>query len=208
MKSSDLCARIGEVAIIVDDVISDREALLTARLGREDATSLLLGLGVALQQAANLGVLVTVDDQDSVDIGPERRFNQQGHNDQLIIAASLFCLFEHGLLDAWVQDSFKATSRAVIGKHELSQGGSVQCPVVINYCFAKRLAYLIKCRLTRHDDFARDDVGIDDGGAELGEQVSDRPRSRVAWSGRCLLAPAPTGTCPDSYSKALRRKAS
>ncbi len=173
MQRSDLGAERVEADIVVDDVISDAQAHFPACLGGKNTARLLLGFRVAGQQPAYLRVLVAIDDQYAIDEISERRCSQQRYHDKLIVAAGRFGLPDHLFPDARVQYGFQLFTCVVVRKHELAHYSAVEPAVVADDLLAERLSNVIEPRPTRHDDFASDDIRIDNGCPQFDEQVRD-----------------------------------
>ena len=87
VQAPDLLARVVEVALVGDDVVGDGQPLGAARLCRQDAARLRLGFGVSREKARNLGFFLAVNDEYAVHEGPQRRLEQQWHDNDLVGSA-------------------------------------------------------------------------------------------------------------------------
>ncbi len=173
MKRGNLASRFGDTLVVVNHVVSNGQALFPRRLRCQDTARLLLGFRVASQQALDLRVFAAVHDKYSVDKRLQRRTDEQWYHDELIRAVGLVCLTPGFGLYAGVQDSLEALPRLVVGKNQLAHGRTVQGAVSIDDRVTERGNDVGECRLAGLYDLARNDVGIDDSGAELGEHVGD-----------------------------------
>ena len=160
-----------EVRVVADDVVGYRQAGFAAGLSREDAAGLFLGLGVARQQAFDLGVLAAVNDEYAIHLVAQWRFDQQRYDEQLVSAGGCVGLPHRLLADPGVQNAFEALAGAGIGKYDVAHGQPVEAPIAVNDGIAERVADFIERRLTGLDDFACDHIGIDDHGTKFGEPV-------------------------------------
>ena len=66
MKRRDLLSQFGDVAIVVNHVISDRQALCAAHLGCQDTSRIGFRTAVTGHEAPYLRVFVAIDNQDPV----------------------------------------------------------------------------------------------------------------------------------------------
>ena len=67
MQGKDLIPRFLQLSVIPDDVIGYGQAILAAGLRHNHAACLFLGFRVSREQAPDLGLLVAVDEQHTVD---------------------------------------------------------------------------------------------------------------------------------------------
>ena len=84
MKRRDLLSQISDSAIVPDNVVSNRQALCTAGLGREHASCPVIRFAVTGRQAPFLRVFIAIDNEDAIDKIPEGGIYQQWHYDDLI----------------------------------------------------------------------------------------------------------------------------
>ena len=103
VQRQDLFARVIERAVIEDDVVRDGEPLGSARLSGKHPPRLVFGFGVPGQQPRHKGTLVAIHDQYQFHEVPERRFNQQRHDDDMVAASGGTGLFPGSLADPRVQ---------------------------------------------------------------------------------------------------------
>lgn len=169
MKCSYLGACGGQIVIVSDHIVGNGETLLTTRLSRQDTAGLILGLRVTHEQAPYLGVLVAVDNQNSIDERPQGRVDQERYYNQLIITTCSIRLTVGFFLDARVQDRFESMARILIRKYDLAHFAAAKRAIRIDHGLAKGISDFIEGRLARHYDFTRNDIGIDDGCTEFGE---------------------------------------
>ncbi len=84
VQRGNLCRGGFEVAIVMDDIISDGQTLATARLRRQNAARLIFRVGVPGEQPPDLGVFIAVNHDNTVYKSLERRICQQRHDNDLI----------------------------------------------------------------------------------------------------------------------------
>lgn len=160
-----------EAVIVVNHIIGKRQAVFLARLSCKNPSCLLDGLGVAGQQAPDLSLLFTINDQDSVDELRQGRADQQRHNDKLVIATGVVGLLTRFRTNQGMQDGFEIESCCVVVEDHFPQGGTVQLTSRIDHVVPKSLTDFVECGLARGNDLAGNDVSIDNRNAELGKQV-------------------------------------
>ena len=115
----DLVLRLVEGTVVNDNVVGDLESFLAARLGGKHAARLLGRFGVARQQPLELCFLTAVDDKYPVDKLPERGFDEEGHDDELVVAAGCLGLATRLRADARMQDGLEVAACIVVGSPRL-----------------------------------------------------------------------------------------
>ena len=149
-----------QIGIVVNDVVGNGEALVTAGLRGQNTARLLDGLGIPRLEPPNLGVFAAVDNENAIDKGSEGRFDQKWHDYDLIIAAGLTGLTHRLPLDPRMQNRFQPRSGLVVGEYSSPHRLPVEVAVAGEDGVAEGFPDLIQRRLSGHDDLTRDDVGV------------------------------------------------
>ena len=71
IQLNDPGIRLCQAALVADDVVSNRQAFVAAGLSGQDSLGLLPRLRIAIQEPIDLGLLVAIDDKDTVDKTPQ-----------------------------------------------------------------------------------------------------------------------------------------
>lgn len=174
VQGLDLLAGVVEVRIIVYYVIGYRETLLAARLRRQYSSGLFFAFDVTSDQSVNLGRLVAVDDQNSIDKLPERRLSQKGNDYDLVCALRCTSLSDCFLLNDRVKNILEPAPHLLVREHKSSHRRSIQSATRIDHIGRKLLSNSFEARFTGLNYRARDHVGVDNCCAEIGEHVGDR----------------------------------
>ncbi len=174
IQLTDGCPRRLEFPPIVDNLVRDGEPFFTTRLGGEDTLRILRGFVIAVHQPLHLGVFVAVDDEDPVNELPERRTRQQRYDDELVRAAGSVRLSPGLEANAGMQDCLEFAPRVIVRKYERAHCGPVEVARRFDHMVAETRPDLIERRLTGRNDLAGDDIGVDNGDAEIGEHAGDR----------------------------------
>ena len=123
---------------------------------------------------SDLHVNRAVDDENAVHRMAHRRFDEQWYDNQLVLAACGVSLAHRLIADCRMQDGFELTTGFVVGENFPSHGSSIESAVGADHLISKLLPDRFQCGLARFDDLSRNDVGIDDRGAEIGKHVCNR----------------------------------
>jgi hypothetical protein len=173
VQLTDRCSRHVEIATVVDYVIRDCQPFVTTRLRGQHALSLFQCAAITLHQPAYLGFLFAINNQYPVHELPEWRVRKQGYDDQLVGAVGSIGLAPGFETDPRVQDGLEIAACIIVGEHKLAHRGPIEVARYVDHAITETRPNLIERRLAALDNFASNDVGVDDGDAEVCKHLGD-----------------------------------
>lgn len=163
-----------DAVVVVDNVISNVQAIFPIRLCCKNPACLVDRFAVACQQTLDLRVLFAIHDKYTIYKLQQGRSEEEGNDDELVAPSGKVSLAPCLSADPRMENSLESLAIIFVGEHDLAHGGTIEIAGGIDHALAEARLNLVKCRLPRRDDLAGDNVGIDNRSAEVGEQVSDK----------------------------------
>ena len=130
-------------------------------------------------------MFVAIHYQDTVHEIPQRRIDQQGHHDNLIVATRVSGLPDGLVLNQRVRDSFEPLPSVVVCKHNATQCRSIEFTVVLKDRVAEFMPYLVQRGHAGLDNLPCDDVRVDDLRTEFAKNFGNRGFAAGNAAGQC-----------------------
>ncbi len=162
----------GEIMLVVDDVIRNRQALGAVSLCGQNPVGQFGRSAITLDQPLVLDFTGAIHHQHPVKTMCGTGFDQQGHDVNLIGRRGM--LLGQLLLsnaDGGMQHAFEISPGIGIVKHAVTHSAAIKLLVGIQYVGTKMCDQLRQCRLAWFDHFAGKEVGVDNGRAQTGKFI-------------------------------------
>ena len=171
VQSLHLAACRLAAATVVDDVIRSRKPRAAVDLSAQHGLGSMEVDAVPIHQALELDLTGTVDNRDTIHQLSKARLDQQGDHRDGVGRPHLLKHVQGAGADQGVQQRLERLACGRVGKYHLAQGRAVECAGCANHPGAKLLAHGFKTGLARSDHVPRDLIGVDDAGAQIGEDA-------------------------------------
>ena len=120
MEDIDLAPGAAQVVVIGNNIVGNRQPVCPGGLRCHNAARLAFVFCITRQQALELSVFIAIHNQNAVHELPNRRFDEQRHDNYLIWAACRFGLSGGLRTNSRMQNRFELFSPGRVRKHELA----------------------------------------------------------------------------------------
>ena len=159
-------------AIVADNIVGVESASFPVHLRRHDTVDLGIAQAIACSYPRALHCFRHIDQQYPVDQCLLAGLEQQRNDKHDIRCRGLFGPQQHGGTDPGVQYGFEPASRLRILEHRFAQLRTVEAAIGIQYLLTKTGDDLAQRGLAGFDQFAAEDIRVDDLCAEAGEMIA------------------------------------
>ncbi len=184
MKFIDALGQGRGVAVVQDDVVGERASLIARRLCAHDCHHLGLCQMIASDDARKLQFLRAIDEQHPREIIPSTALDQQWNADQTIGSVSRSNMGAHPFTNQGMQDRFELAASGLVGEHQPPQRGPIERSAGFEDGLPESGDDVGQSTLAWLNDFAGNDIGIDDDDAmTLGESPTHQAFARADAAG-------------------------
>ena len=189
MQRGELRIQLIEIAAIDHHIVSDRQSFGARRLSRHDRPNLGGGQATARDDSRNLRRLVAIDDQDPVDALAIRRrssrFDEQRNNQQDVRGGGRRPAARLAFAaDQRVKNGLDSFFCRWIGKNQAAHCRPIESAIIAHDGRAKGGGNLPHGGALYTGQLMRNDVGIDQRGAETGQPVGNRALAAADAAGQ------------------------